>query len=245
MLNYRHNVESSDETSFYPGIVRLDSDERDNYPLSLSVEDYGSSLGLTVGAVQPVNPDRICGYMQQALQSLADALEYSPDTNVQTLEVIPTEERHLLLETWNATKEDYPKHLCIHSIFEQHVESTPDATALVSEDQSLTYSQLNDSSNQLAHHLIGLGVGPDMRVAICMERSPAMIIGILGILKAGGAYVPLDPTYASERLRHIFADSEPSTVVVDEAGKSVLGEILSSVRVVDLSSISRPDGWKR
>jgi len=93
----------------------------------------------------------------------------------------------------------YSDHLCVHELFESQVSRTPNAAAVFCNDELLSYSELNMRSNRLAHHLIQMGVQPDSRVALCVERSHALVIGILAILTAGGAYVPLDPTYASER----------------------------------------------
>jgi amino acid adenylation domain-containing protein len=98
---------------------------------------------------------------------------------------------------------------CIHTLFEAQVERTPDAVALVCGDRSLSYAELNARANQLAHHLVDRGVGPGTRVAICMERGPEVIVGVLGVLKAGGAYVPLDPRYPVDQLRYMLADCEP------------------------------------
>ncbi|KAF9940143.1 hypothetical protein BGZ65_008002 [Modicella reniformis] len=224
MLNYRHNTEPSDDSSVFTGMEHLESRERTNYPFSLSVEDYGSALGLTMDVVQPLDADRVCGYMQQTLQSLADALEHTPEMDVRRLEVLPVNERQLLLQTWNETQQEYPEHLCIHHLFEQQVERTPQATALVFMDQSLTYMDLNERANQLSHRLIGLGVVPDMCVAICVERSIAMIVGVLAILKAGGAYVPLDPIYPRERLLSIINDAAPGIALLDTTGRATLNE---------------------
>ena len=105
---------------------------------------------------------------------------------------------------------------CIHQLFEQQVESSPDAIAVVFGDRQLTYRQLNQQANQLAHHLRALGVRAEVLVGICVERSLEMAIGILGILKAGGAYVPLDPTYPQERLSFILADIQASIVLTTE-----------------------------
>ncbi|KAF9921660.1 hypothetical protein BGZ65_010181, partial [Modicella reniformis] len=218
VLNYRHNSSSSDAASIDPGIVFLQNNERTNYPLMLSVDDFGTELGLSVDVVQPLDPERICGYMQESLKSLAEALDHAPDTFVRELEVLPLGERRLLLDTWNPTQQDFPLHQCIHHFFEQQTERTPQATALVFKDMSLTYSELNLRSNRLAYHLIELGVRPDMRVAICVERSFAMIIGVLAILKAGGAYLPLDPNYPKERLAYILEDAAPTVALVDSMG---------------------------
>ncbi|KAG0195763.1 hypothetical protein BGX28_000670, partial [Mortierella sp. GBA30] len=210
LLNYRHNAAPSSSTSVLTGMKYLDSQELTNYPFDLSVEDFGTSLGLTAQALQPIESDRICGYMQQALESLVMALEHTPSVPVADLEVIPTEEHTMLLQTLNTTQENYPDQLCLHHLFEQQVARAPDAIAVVHDNQSLTYSELNQHANRLAHHLIALGVHPEDLVAICVERSPGMIIGILAILKAGGAYVPLDPSYASDRLRDILDDAAPT-----------------------------------
>jgi amino acid adenylation domain-containing protein len=239
MLNYRHYTVKSDKTPIHTGIEHVESFENDNYPLSLSVEDYGTSLGITVDIVSPLDSTRICGYMQQALQSLAEAIDHTLDIDVHKLDIVPIEERRLLTHTWNAryTQDDYSAQLCMHHLFEQQVERTPEATAVFM-DQSLSYAELNEKANRLAHHLIGLGVRPDAPVAISVDRSPAMIVGVLGVLKAGGAYVPLDPAYASDRLKAILADVAPSVVIADESGRVALGEALSSMTVLDLDVIA-------
>ncbi|KAK3817436.1 MAG: Non-ribosomal peptide synthetase module [Benniella sp.] len=244
MLNYRHNATTFDTTSTAAGIKNLEYQEYTNYPITLSVEDFGVSLGLTVDVVQPFSPTRVCEYMQQALEGLASALEHVPETIAHELNILPEEERELLLQTWNAMRQDIPSHQCMHHIFELQVERTPQAIALVFGGQSLTYLELNECANRLAHHLIGLGAQPDNLVAICVERSFAMIIGVLGILKAGGAYVPLDPAYASGRLRDILADAAPSIVIADESGRRALGESLSSLIVVNPDSVVALDETK-
>ena len=108
---------------------------------------------------------------------------------------------------WNETKRDYPKDKCVHQLFEEQVKRTPEAVAVVFEEQELTYRELNSRANQLAHYLKKLGVGPEVLVGICVERSLEMIVGLLGVLKAGGAYVPLDPGYPKERLGFMLEDA--------------------------------------
>ncbi len=117
---------------------------------------------------------------------------------------------------WNDTEADYPKDKCIHQLFEEQAERTPDAVAVVYEDQQLTYRELNARANQLAHYLKKLGVGPDVLVGICVERSLEMIVGLLGILKAGGAYVPLDPKYPRERLAFMLEDAQIEVLLTQE-----------------------------
>ncbi|KAK3815516.1 MAG: Non-ribosomal peptide synthetase module [Benniella sp.] len=245
MINYRHNATSADVTSIAPGIEFLEYQERTNYPFSLSVEDFGASLGLTADVVQPFNPNRVCGYMQQALESLVSALEYAPGMATNGLKILPEDEQELLLRTWNTTQQDYSDNLCIHHLFEQQAERTPQATALVFNGYSMTYAELNKRSNRLAQHLISLGVRPEIRVAICVERSIAMIVGVLAILKVGGAYVPLDPAFASERLRDILMDASPGILVADDHGRKALRDrILSTLVVVDPDVTETDSGSK-
>ncbi|WP_350307776.1 AMP-binding protein, partial [Photorhabdus viridis] len=136
--------------------------------------------------------------------------------------------------TWNATEIAYPEQLCIHQLFEQQVAKTPDAIALVYEEQTLSYAELNARANRLAHQLIALGVEPDQRVAICVSRSPAMVVAVLAVLKAGGAYVPLDPVYTGERLAHILTDAAPAILLADNPGRDALNEpTLAALTVLD------------
>src|SRR2546425_1210462 len=114
----------------------------------------------------------------------------NPDQPLSELSVLSHAERHRLLVQWNDTQMDYPKDRCVHQLFEEQVDRTPDAAAVVFENQQLTYRELNTRANRLAHRLLKLDVGPEALVGICIERSPDMVAGLLGILKAGGAYVP-------------------------------------------------------
>ncbi|WP_245503207.1 non-ribosomal peptide synthetase, partial [Rhizobium leguminosarum] len=239
LLNYRHNTPpmAGVGTSELSGMEWLGDEERTNYPLTLSVDDFGQELGLTADAVEPISAERVCGYMQRALEQLVDALEQAPDRPVRELDILPAEERSYLLEELNRTEADYPSDLCVHALFEAQVRRAPDAVALVFEEQSISYGALNADANRLAHHLIGLGVRPDQPVAICVERSPAMVVGLLAILKAGGAYVPLDPAYPSERLRQLLDDAGPRLLLCDAAGRAALGaEVIANLSVVDLNA---------
>ncbi|KAF9995748.1 hypothetical protein BGZ79_010521 [Entomortierella chlamydospora] len=174
--------------------------------------------------------ERHVGYLQAMLQAMVD----DRTQLISEVDILSSSERELLLHTWNTTDVLYPDHLCIHQYFESKATQSPDAIAIVHENQSLTYSELNARVNILAHHLIDLGVRPDSLGAICVERSLAMVVGILAILKAGGAYVPLDPVYASERLLDIISDASPSILLADKLGCDTLDEAaLSSLTVID------------
>ena len=133
-----------------------------------------------------------------------------------SLQSILEEERQRLLVAWNATQATYPKEQSIAQLFEMQVERTPEAVALIFDGQKLTYRELNERANQLAHYLRRLGVRPEVHVGLCVERSPEMVVGLLGILKAGGAYVPLDPAYPRERLAFMLEDAETVVLVTQQ-----------------------------
>ncbi|MQU76310.1 AMP-binding protein, partial [Sinorhizobium medicae] len=173
------------------------------------------------------------GYLLALLRAMvADARQ-----PVGRIELLPPEERTYLLEDLNRTAAAYPSELCIHQLFEAQVQKAPEAVAVVHEGERLSYGELNGRANRLAHHLIGLGVRPDQPVAICLERSPAMVVGLLAILKAGGAYVPLDPAYPGPRLNQVLADAAPRLLLCDAAGRAALApEALVDVTMVDLET---------
>ena len=152
---------------------------------------------------------------EQFLTILADAVS-RPDVAIRDLKILSDRERHRLLEEFNQTAVHYPTDTCVHHIFEAQVEQDAEAMALICEDQELTYGELNRRANQLAHHLRRLGVGPEVLVGLCVERSLEMIVGLLGILKAGGAYVPLDHAYPAARLKLIIDDAQPPVVLTQE-----------------------------
>jgi amino acid adenylation domain-containing protein len=131
----------------------------------------------------------------------------NPEQQFRGEESLTDAQRHKLLVEWNNTTREYPQDKCIHRLFEEQVEREPDAIAVVFEEEHLTYKELNQQANCLAHHLKTLGVGPEVLVGICVERSLLMVVGLLGILKADGAYVPLDPAYPIERLAFMLEDS--------------------------------------
>jgi amino acid adenylation domain-containing protein len=140
----------------------------------------------------------------------------NPDQGILWLSVLPEAERQRILHEWNCTEADYPRQACIHQLIENQVERTPDRVAAVFEAERLTYAELNARANRLAHYLQGLGVGPDTRVGVSLERSLEMLVAVLGVLKAGGAYVPLDPSYPEDRLAYMVEDSR-MPVLISEA----------------------------
>ena len=145
--------------------------------------------------------------MVDQYQVLLKGIVDNPEQRVSELPILNQPQQELLME-WNQTLREYTQKNCIHNLFESQVELTPDAVAVEQDGQKLTYRQLSDRANQLAHYLQSLGVKPETLVGICIERSLDMIIGLLGVIKAGGAYVPIDPSYPQERIAEILADTQ-------------------------------------
>ncbi|ANW03100.1 hypothetical protein LMTR13_26110 [Bradyrhizobium icense] len=175
--------------------------------------------------------------MTQHLQNLLCAVIADAQQPVARVELLSSEERAYLLEELNRTAPPYPSERCIHELFEAQVRQAPDAMAVTYAGEQLSYGDLNAHANRLAHHLIALGVKPDQPVAICLQRSVAMVVGLLAILKAGGAYLPLDRAYPSARLRQVLEDAAPQLVLADAAGRAALGsDALVDITVVDLAT---------
>ena len=223
LLNYRHN--SGEDTALPTGVTLLDSQERTNYPFVLSVEDGGDSLGLTAQVRQPIEAQRVCGYMAQALSALAQALEQAPQTPVCELEVMPDEEYALQLCRWNHTAEAYPADTCVHELFEQQARLTPQAIALIQDAQRLSYAQLNARANRLAHRLIERGVQPGDRIAVRLARSIELVCAQLAVIKAGAAYVPIDPQLPAARQAWIADDSGACLMLTDAIGDEEIPQL--------------------
>ena len=151
--------------------------------------------------------------------------------------VLTEAERHKILVEWNRTEREYPRDKCVHQLFEEQVERTPDAVAVVFEKDSLTYRELNVRSNQLAHHLRSLGVRPDSLVALCLERSLEMVVAILGTMKAGAAYVPIDPAYPADRVAFMLSDANAPVLLTQKALQEKLPKV--SAKIICLDS-----GWE-
>jgi len=172
---------------------------------------------------------RMADHFEQLLQQLCA----NPEQPVGTLSLLTPTERQQILVDWNATSADYPRDACIHQLIEAQVARTPDAIAVIAGDRHLSYRELNRQANHLAHQLQAWGVGPDVLVGLCVERSPAMAVGLLGILKAGGAYVPLDPAYPHERLALMLADAGVTLLVTQPHLREHLPPLTAEVISLD------------
>ncbi|MCF5617490.1 non-ribosomal peptide synthetase, partial [Pseudomonas syringae] len=227
ILNYRHaagQARQDAQQGAWHGLEILASEKHTNYPLSLNVDDLGDRLRLSVTVPPQMGAQRICGYVQQTLTALVDALESRPDLPLQRLPVLDADERQRLLVEFNATTVHHDLQQTLQGLFEAQVCRTPQAVALRAGRSQLSYRQLNEQANGLAHHLISLGVKPDDRVAICVERGVSMVVGLLAILKAGGAYVPLDPSYPRERLQYMLNDSAPVALLMHAATRALIDD---------------------
>ncbi|MFZ1005943.1 MAG: amino acid adenylation domain-containing protein, partial [Candidatus Sulfotelmatobacter sp.] len=155
---------------------------------------------------------------------------------VDHLRLLTETERHQALYEWNATEWEYPRDKCVHELFEEQVRRSPKATAVAFEEEELSYGELNARANRLAHYLRELGVKPDARVAICVERGFEMIVGLLAVLKAGGGYVPLDPAYPDERLKYMLEDSAPVVLLTQRHLEDRFSGMGDGVPVLDLNA---------
>ena len=186
------------------------------FDLDLAIIETGSEFHFcwqyNTDLFEATTVERIAGNYRTLLLSILT----NPEQSISALPLLTEAEQYQLLVEWNNTTKAYSLDKCIHQLFEEQVRKTPDALAVLYEDEQLTYTELNAKANQLAHYLRTLGVGPDVLVGICVERSPLMVIGLLGILKAGGAYVPLDPAYPAERLAYMLSDSQAQVLLTQQ-----------------------------
>ncbi len=226
---------NAEETLRLPGLeVTLGGTEARvaMFDLTLSMGEadgalYGS-LEYATDLFDRTTIERMSGHFRELLRSIVA----EPERPLATLDILPPEERRQLLVDWNTTAAAVPEE-CVHSLFERQAEATPEATAVMFDDEVVSYGELNARANQLAHALIELGVTPDALVAIALERSPAMIVALLAVLKAGGAYVPLDPDYPAERLAFMLEDSGARIVLTQEPLRERLPRTVAQIVCLD------------
>ena len=155
-----------------------------------------------------------------------------PGKSTAELRTLTEAERNRILYEWNDTRAEYPD-VCVHELFERQVARTPDATAVLFQGRQLSYRDLNERANQLGHYLRKRGIGPELLVGVSMERSPEMLIGLLGIWKAGGAYVPMDPTYPKERLSFMVKDSAAQLLLTTNKHKHLFASATDKTILLD------------
>lgn len=172
---------------------------------------------------------RMAGHFKILLENIVE----SPDQRLSQLELMTGQERHQIVVEWNQTKFDYRNDVCLHELFEEQAEQTPEAVAVIFQDRQITYAELNQRANQLAHYLQSKAVGPEVKVGVCVERGIEMIIAVLGVLKAGGVYVPLDAAYPKPRLSYMAEDAGVKAIVTQQSLSDMLAGLNCEVVYVD------------
>jgi amino acid adenylation domain-containing protein/non-ribosomal peptide synthase protein (TIGR01720 family) len=187
-----------------------------NYPITLTAVP-GERILLQVSYDGPrfdgATADRMLGHLRRLLEGFAS----DAGRRLSELPILTEREQRQILFDWNRTAHEYAADVCVHELIEERAAQSPEAAAVAFEDQRLTYGELNGRANRLARRLRALGVGPDVLVAVCLERSPELLVAILATLKAGGAYLPLDPTYPLERLAFMIEDAQAPVLLTTEA----------------------------
>jgi amino acid adenylation domain-containing protein len=218
MLNL-HNTPADSALSM-SGLTLSHCDTAENTAqcdLLLSLDDSGEQIGGSINYASDLfetsTVERIAGHFLVLLGAMASAAT----APVRQLSFLTDTQRDQILSGFNDTAARYPQDELIHHLFEERAAAHPEALALMYDDDKVSYAQLNRRANQLAHHLLSLGVKPDDRVAICAARGVDMVVGLLGIMKAGAGYVPLDPAYPAERLAFMLGDCAPAALLTQSA----------------------------
>mgnify|MGYP002084264598 CR=1 FL=1 len=183
------------------------------FDLTLTLREQGGRIGGELGYASALFDKSSIERHVEYLRCIAGSMVADQAQPIDRLQILPEAERHKLLVQWNDTKVDDPEPRCVHELFEAKAARAPDAVALRQGERQLSYGELNARANQLAHHLRAMGLKPDDRVAVVVQRSVEMVVALLATLKAGGAYVPLDPTYPAQRLAYMLDDSAPQLIL--------------------------------
>ncbi|QRK08315.1 amino acid adenylation domain-containing protein [Archangium violaceum] len=214
------------------------------FDLTLTLEDKEQGLKGSIEYSTDLFDAATISRMEGQLRLLLEGIVANPQERLSRFPLLTPAERHVLVAEWNQTRAEYSREVRMHHLLEAQAERTPDAVALVMDARQLTYRELNTRANQLARYLRGRGVGPEVRVGICLERSPEMMVGLLGILKAGGAYVALDPATPRERLSFMMEDADIQLLLTTEPLLALFPD--SHVRAVrvdtDREEIARESG---
>ena len=209
--------------------------QRAKFDLSLYVGETEEGLRLTFEYNTDLFNETTITRMGRHFRTLLQGAVSNPDQPLRSLPLLDDAERHQLLVEWTNTSVDYPRR-CIHELFEEQARATPDACAVIFENQHTTFAELDQRANQLAHYLCRRGVGPEVVVAVCMERSVEMVVVLLGILKAGAAFVPVDPSYPAERVAFLLQDSR-APIVLTQA------RVLETLPASPAETICVDSGW--
>ncbi|MDX7988705.1 amino acid adenylation domain-containing protein [Xenorhabdus sp. 12] len=221
--NYPLPESAENETGIEHTLTFRRAVEKVDYPVLLMAYTHDNRLVIKFSYGEDWLTEKQAQRLLCQLERILHAVAYTPNQQHTSITFLSEEERHTLLDSWNQTDAPYPQDKTLQQLFETQADQRPEAIALIFEQHKISYGELNRRANRLAHRLIALGVRPDDKVAICLERSPDMVTGILAILKSGGAYVPLDPTYPAERLAYMLEDSAPVALVTQTQQAEKLG----------------------
>ncbi|HZM83278.1 MAG TPA: amino acid adenylation domain-containing protein, partial [Candidatus Limnocylindrales bacterium] len=223
LFNYRQSSGQSvdpESDAQVDGIRTVFTQDRTNYPLTISIDDDGDRIDLAVDAVAAIDPQTLVGLLRTTAENLIAALECAlegaAELSLSAVQVLDEAGRHRMLSDWNEAAIEVEAST-LTALFEAQVARTPDAIAVVSEGVTMSYAQLDAQANRLARLLVAHGVGHESVVALCLDRGPDLIVAMLGVLKAGGAYLPIDPAYPDERITFTLADAR-AEVVLSSAG---------------------------
>jgi amino acid adenylation domain-containing protein len=237
LLNYRHSVpDAANEWDGATGFEVLARRDRTNYPILLSVDDLGEAFVLDAQTDWRLSSGRLIGYLHTAIRSLVGALEQEPSRQALSLQTLPDSERRQVLDAFNKTSGPATRSALVHGLFEDQSALTPDAIAVIHENASLTYKELNARADDLAKHLLAKHLVSDQPVGICMERSLEMLVALLGILKSGAPYLPLDPNYPIDRLQYMLDNAAPRIVLTQEDLRSRIPDSTAQVIAVGTQS---------
>jgi amino acid adenylation domain-containing protein len=219
LLNFRHSRARDTSTPRAQGndtgikIVAASAD-RSNYPLTVSLDDLGTGLRLSIDAARPADPKQLCALLSTCLDNLAAALDTAPDTPLPAVQVLGEPERAQILTAWNATAAPLTART-VPELFEQQTARTPDAVAVVCANTRMSYAELNSRANQLARALRQHCAGREPVVAVLADRSPELVVALLAVLKSGAGYLPVHPGTPPERMAWMFADAGVQVLLAD------------------------------
>ena len=226
-----------DEEGWQIGDMQVESEgvegEVSKFDLTLRVRQGQEGWELAIEYKQDLFEEATIARMLEHVERVLQGIVADVKQQVRKLELLSGAEQDQLLNQWNETAREYADEICVQQLFEAHAAERPQSVALVCEGEQMSYGELNRRSNQLAHFLRELGVGPEVVVGLCMDRSVEMMVGLLGILKAGGAYLPLDPTYPQQRLSFMLSDAAPSILLTKDSLITSLPQSAARVLCLD------------
>ncbi|WP_126896729.1 non-ribosomal peptide synthetase, partial [Streptomyces sp. WAC 01420] len=230
LFNYRHSDRPRQDggESGRRGVQLLFSQDLTNYPVTVSVDDFGSGFGLSADAVAPADPELLCGLVEAAAEGLVEALEEPAGTPLRQVGMLPDVMRERVVEGWNDTRATVAGGSWL-ALFGEQVARTPDAVAVIAEDEEVTYAELDERASRLAGVLVARGVGAESVVGVMLERSVGLVVALLAVWKAGGAYLPMDPEHPADRITFMLEDVRPLCVITRRALANELPDGLAVV----------------